>query len=73
MSCLNVFALILQSNNSFLLLQGDDKLYINHGDVLQNIYPAHKASYDSATGDGEVSYSGKTDEFRKGLILFRSV
>ncbi|XP_040165684.1 guanine nucleotide exchange factor subunit Rich [Anopheles arabiensis] len=53
------------SNNSFLLLQGDDKLYINHGDVLQNIYPAHKASYDSATGDGEVSYSGKTDEFRK--------
>ncbi|EAA13960.5 AGAP010061-PA, partial [Anopheles gambiae str. PEST] len=62
------------SNNSFLLLQGDDKLYINHGDVLQNIYPAHKASYDSATGDGEVSYSGKTDEFRKDSYLkFNSV
>ena len=72
MCCFNAFTLILQSNNSFLLLQGDDKLYINHGDVLQNIYPAHKASYDSAT-DGEVSYSGKTDEFRKGLILFRSI
>uniref|UniRef100_A0A182PVQ3 Protein RIC1 homolog n=1 Tax=Anopheles epiroticus TaxID=199890 RepID=A0A182PVQ3_9DIPT len=53
------------SNNSFLLLQGDDKLYINHGDVLQNIYPAHKSSTYDATADGDVSYSGKTDEYRK--------
>uniref|UniRef100_A0A182R1Q9 Protein RIC1 homolog n=1 Tax=Anopheles funestus TaxID=62324 RepID=A0A182R1Q9_ANOFN len=52
------------SNNSFLLLQGDDKLYINHGDVLQNIYPVHKSSYDS-TNEGDASYSGKTDEFGK--------
>ncbi|XP_049278918.1 guanine nucleotide exchange factor subunit Rich isoform X2 [Anopheles funestus] len=52
------------SNNSFLLLQGDDKLYINHGDVLQNIYPVHKSSYDS-TNEGDASYSGKADEFGK--------
>uniref|UniRef100_A0A182LTL0 Protein RIC1 homolog n=1 Tax=Anopheles culicifacies TaxID=139723 RepID=A0A182LTL0_9DIPT len=52
------------SNNSFLLLQGDDKLYINHGDVLQNIYPVHKSSYDAAH-EGDASYSGKTDEFGK--------
>ncbi|XP_053664443.1 guanine nucleotide exchange factor subunit Rich [Anopheles marshallii] len=50
------------SNNSFLLLQGDDKLYINHGDVLQNIYPVHKSGYDS-TNEGDTSYSGKMDEF----------
>uniref|UniRef100_A0A182NNT0 Protein RIC1 homolog n=1 Tax=Anopheles dirus TaxID=7168 RepID=A0A182NNT0_9DIPT len=52
------------SNNSFLLLQGDDKLYINHGDVLQNIYPAHKSNYDAAN-ENDVSYSGKKDEFCK--------
>ncbi|XP_058125788.1 guanine nucleotide exchange factor subunit Rich [Anopheles ziemanni] len=52
------------SNNSFLLLQGDDKLYINHGDVLQNIYPSLKATYDS-TNENDSSYSGKTDDFNK--------
>ncbi|XP_050076499.1 guanine nucleotide exchange factor subunit Rich [Anopheles maculipalpis] len=52
------------SNNSFLLLQGDDKLYINHGDVLQNIYPGHKSNYDAAN-EGDISYSGKADEFGK--------
>ncbi|XP_058820405.1 guanine nucleotide exchange factor subunit Rich isoform X1 [Topomyia yanbarensis] len=38
------------SYNSYLLLQGDDKLYINHGDVLQNIY--HNANAYSSEGDG---------------------
>uniref|UniRef100_A0A182J2K8 Protein RIC1 homolog n=1 Tax=Anopheles atroparvus TaxID=41427 RepID=A0A182J2K8_ANOAO len=52
------------SNNSFLLLQGDDKLYINHGDVLQNIYPVLKSTYDS-TNENDATYSGKTDEFNK--------
>ncbi|XP_058455707.1 guanine nucleotide exchange factor subunit Rich isoform X2 [Malaya genurostris] len=36
------------SYNSYLLLQGDDKLYINHGDVLQNIY--HNANAYSPDG-----------------------
>ncbi|XP_049537457.1 guanine nucleotide exchange factor subunit Rich [Anopheles darlingi] len=52
------------SNNSFLLLQGDDKLYINHGDVLQNIYPGHKSTYD-ASNESEASYSIKADDYNK--------
>ncbi|XP_053677300.1 guanine nucleotide exchange factor subunit Rich [Anopheles nili] len=51
------------SNNSFLLLQGDDKLYINHGDVLQNVYPAHKSTYDAT--DGNNVYSNKADRLSK--------
>lgn len=35
------------SYNSYLLLQGDDKLYINHGDVLQNIYHSSSTHTDS--------------------------
>uniref|UniRef100_A0A182W8I4 Protein RIC1 homolog n=1 Tax=Anopheles minimus TaxID=112268 RepID=A0A182W8I4_9DIPT len=64
------------SNNSFLLLQGDDKLYINHGDVLQNIYPVHKSSYDSAHEDSPYIPSGEPDPVNAGgdnYLKFNSV
>ncbi|XP_058057117.1 guanine nucleotide exchange factor subunit Rich isoform X1 [Anopheles bellator] len=54
------------SNNSFLLLQGDDKLYINHGDVLQNIYPCNKSPYD-IHNERESSNLGKNDELNKDI------
>ncbi|XP_053693851.1 guanine nucleotide exchange factor subunit Rich [Sabethes cyaneus] len=43
------------SYNSYLLLQGDDKLYINHGDVLQNIY--HSCNIYNAEGNRDTCTS----------------
>ncbi|XP_055636034.1 guanine nucleotide exchange factor subunit Rich isoform X2 [Toxorhynchites rutilus septentrionalis] len=60
------------SYNSYLLLQGDDKLYLNHGDVLQNIYHnfnAYSAEGDHSTYSSEMQYIGLS---RKDLDYMRN-
>ncbi|EDS41856.1 connexin43-interacting protein of 150 kDa [Culex quinquefasciatus] len=53
------------SYNSYLLLQGDDKLYINHGDVLQNIYHSTNAYANESEANGygrNPQYTGLSKE-----------
>lgn len=53
------------SYNSYLLLQGDDKLYINHGDVLQNIYHNTNAYCNDSNGNAyskNLPYTGLSKE-----------
>lgn len=57
--------IIFQSYNSYLLLQGDDKLYINHGDVLQNIYHNTNAYCNDSNGNAyskNLPYTGLSKE-----------
>ncbi|CRL02358.1 CLUMA_CG015322, isoform A [Clunio marinus] len=59
------------SSHPFLLLQGDDKLYLNRGDALQKMY-AHYASLEKSKNYLEVHGGGEKMEEDYGYYNFGS-
>lgn len=59
------------SSHPFLLLQGDDKLYLNRGDALQKMY-AHYASLEKSKNQLELYGGGEKMEEDYGYYNFGS-